>query len=111
MDRRLAAPERMHLPLGRYEFDPRTEVPDVPDELRARLRADEGWPWIVQFQEPLTLDDQKRLRGTHRLALTEYIPDSACLDLLAPAIRTKLTADELVRAIVPYEHRRTRSSR
>jgi hypothetical protein len=75
----------------------------VPYELRATLPADEAGPWIVQFQGPLTLDDQKRLRRTYRLALTEYIPDSAYLEVLAPAVRAKLPADELVRAIVPYE--------
>ena len=98
-----ARPERMRLRLGRYEFDPRTEAPDVPDELRARPRAEDVGPWIVQFHGPLTLDDQKRLRRTYQLALTEYIPDSAYLEVLAPDIRVKLTADELIRAIVPYE--------
>ena len=28
-----AQPERMRLRLGRYEFDPNTEAPDVPVEL------------------------------------------------------------------------------
>ena len=98
-----ARPQGMRLRLGRYEFDPSSESPDVPDELRAKAAGDDTGPWIVQFREVLTLDDQKRLRRAYGLALTEYIPESAYLEVLAPAIRAKLTAEELVRAIVPYE--------
>ena len=98
-----AEPERIRLRLGRYDFDPRTDAPEVPDELRSKQAADEAGPWIVQFHGPLTVDDQKRLRTTYRLTLTDYIPDSAYLEVLAPDVRAKLTTDELVRAIVPYE--------
>ena len=98
-----AQPERMRLRLGRYDFDPSTDAPEMPDELRSKLAPDQAGPWVVQFNGPLTLDDQKRLRAAYRLALTEYIPDSAYLEVLAPDVRAKLADDELVRAMVPYE--------
>ncbi|HPG21920.1 MAG TPA: hypothetical protein PLH75_03925, partial [Amaricoccus sp.] len=89
--------------LGRYQFDPLMGVAEVPDELRTRLKPDERGPWIVQFHRPLTIDEQRRLRRAYRLALTEYIPEGAYLEILAPEVRAALTADDLVRAIVPYE--------
>lgn len=91
------------LRLGRYQFDPLTDVADVPDELRTRLKPDEPGPWIVQFHGPLTVDEQRRLRRAYRLALTEYVPESAYLEILAPEVRAKLSTDRSVRAIVPYE--------
>ena len=37
-------PEQIRLRLGRYDFDPRTDEPDVPDELRSKHAADEAGP-------------------------------------------------------------------
>ena len=95
--------QQLVLRLGRYQFDPLMGVAEVPDELRTRLKPDERGPWIVQFHRPLTIDEQRRLRRAYRLALTEYIPEGAYLEILAPEVRAALTADDLVRAIVPYE--------
>lgn len=94
---------RLRLRLEGYEFDPRSDTPDLPEELRTRLSGDETGPWIVQFHAPLTSEQRTRLKMAHKLALTEYIPEQAYLEVLSPAVRAALASDELVRALVPYQ--------
>ncbi len=93
---------RLPLRLASHTFDPRDEEPELADELRMTRPGDEAGPVIVQFHEPLTKDQQQSLRRQYRLALTDYLPEIAYLEILDGSAIARLTKDPMVRAVVPY---------
>lgn len=93
--------------IGGYRFDPVGGAPEVPEPLR--LDEHDAVPpdrpaWLlVQVIRPLTADDHVRLQRQYGLRLRDYVPNLAYLERLEPDVAAALQADELVRAVVPYQ--------
>lgn len=60
---------------------------------------------IVQFTRPLRRDERQRFRQAYGLALTEYLPDQAYAESVAPQQLADLTEEPLVRAVTAYDAR------
>jgi hypothetical protein len=57
---------------------------------------------VVQFQGPLTREEQARFKSGYGLTLRDYIPDYAYLEQMQPAVADKLRQEPRVRALVAY---------
>ena len=76
--------------LTRRTFDPKTE-PAIPPSNKPER-------YIVQFNKSLTGKERKELRTQYKLALDQYIPNFAFLELLDFDTLTALSANSLHRA-------------
>lgn len=91
-----------------YTFDPLRVESAAPESLRMSRQeraAFEESPnyFLVQFRQRLDPQSKERLQAQYGLRLQEYIPELAYLERLEPDVRTRLSRDEAVRAIVPFE--------
>lgn len=57
---------------------------------------------VVQFTDPLTREQQARLKQAYGLALRQYVPEQAYLERLQPEVLARLKEDPRVSAILPY---------
>jgi hypothetical protein len=81
--------------LARRTFEPSGErIIPPPDKLEY---------YIVQFNKPLTSEEQERIRLKYRLRLDTYIPNLAFLERLNPQTLAALSKDSLSRAIALYQ--------
>ncbi len=77
-----------------------------PPPMAAALRLPPSAPterWIVQFHRPLTREQRAMLSEEYGLALTDYLPNLAYVEKLAPEALDRLRQLELVRATVAYQ--------
>ena len=88
--------------LAGFSFDPLTEKPDLPEELRVEKELKGTATTIVQFKKPLTREERAHIQGRYGLKLTAYIPEFAYLEKVSLDTLQKLTRDPLFRASVPY---------
>lgn len=63
---------------------------------------EDAW-YIVQFNRPLRFEEQKRLRETYHLRLSNYLPNLSYLEWLSPQMWEALSRDELYRASLLYQ--------
>lgn len=86
-----------------YTFDPLTEKPDIPKELRVEKAAKGQVPTIVQFKNSLTREERVYIQGRYGLKLTDYIPEFAYVETVTTETLEKLVGDPLFRAAVSYQ--------
>jgi len=94
--------KKQRVRLAGFSFDPLTEKPDIPENLRVERAPKGPAPTIVQFKKPLTRQERAQIQGRYGLKLTTYFPDFAYLEELSDDILKKLSQDPLFRASVPY---------
>ncbi|SFN36756.1 Serine protease, subtilisin family [Nitrosospira briensis] len=94
--------ERRPVRLTSFSFDPLTEKPDVPEELRIKKIPKGCAPTIVQFKKSLTREERTHIQNRYGLKLTVYIPKYAYLEEMTAETLGKLSADPLFRASVPF---------
>jgi hypothetical protein len=104
----VASDAQYEIAIGDYRFDPREPPAEFAHELReegagARRAKQPRRAVIVQFIRPLTAEDRRRLQEEFRLQLSQYVPNLAYLERLAPDTIAALAEEELVRAYVPYD--------
>lgn len=85
-----------------YTFDPMSETPTVPSEMRLSEAPGEAAYHIVQFTKSLTHAERARLRQVYGLRLTEYLPQLAFLEKMSARTLAAVSADSLYRASLPY---------
>lgn len=88
--------------LAGFSFDPLTEKPELPEELRTEKALMGPAPTIVQFKKPLTREERAYIQGRYGLKLTDYVPDFAYVESLNDPVSEKLSSEPLVRAITPF---------
>src|SRR5688500_9036552 len=94
--------EKQPIRLASFSFDPLTEKPDVPEELRIKKVPEGCAPTIVQFKKSLTREERTHIQNRYGLKLTTYIPEYAYLEEMTAETLGKLSADPLFRASVPF---------
>src|SRR5687768_17508130 len=94
--------EKQPIRLATFSFDPLTEKPDVPEELRIKKVPEGCAPTIVQFKKSLTREERTHIQNRYGLKLTTYIPEYAYLEEMTAETLGKLSADPLFRASVPF---------
>lgn len=88
--------------LAAVTFDPLTEGPEIPRSWEVGGPSAGPIRVIIQFKARLTRHEQTRLKAEYGLRLQDYLPESAYLELVQPAVLERLTRDPLFRAAVPY---------
>lgn len=89
--------------LAGFSFDPLTETPDIPEELRVEKVPEEPAPTIVQFKKSLTREERAHIQERYGLKLTAYVPDFAYLENLSSDTLQRLAQEPLFRAAVPFQ--------
>lgn len=95
--------KKQPIQLASFSFDPLTEKPDIPEELRVDKAPKGPVPTIVQFKKSLTREERVRIQGRYGLKLTDYIPEFAYVETVSTETLEKLASDPLFRAAVPYQ--------
>lgn len=90
-----------------YLFDP-LAAPRAADPKRLSGQAlteyqAEANYYLVQLYQPPTPEVTGRLRQAYGLRLTEYIPELAYIEYLAPELLDRLQQDDTIRAVVSFE--------
>ena len=102
------AQESYEIRIAGYSFDPTVEQTPVSGPLglsqqeRTAYRESAGH-YLVQLARPLDPALSGRLRERYGLRLEEYVPELAYLERLEPGTLQRLSEDEAVRAVVPFE--------
>ena len=94
--------KKLNIRLAGFSFDPLTETPDIPEELRVEKVPEGPAPTIVQFKKSLTREERVHIQTRYGLKLTDYIPEYAYLEAVTTATLRKLSTDPLLRGSVPY---------
>lgn len=89
--------------LAGFSFDPLTERPDYPEELRIEKTPEGPAPTIVQFKKSLTREERAHIQYVYGLRLTDYIPDFAYVEMINSQTLEKIAGDSLFRAAITYE--------
>ena len=89
--------KKLNIRLAGFSFDPLTETPDIPEELRVEKVPEGPAPTIVQFKKSLTREERVHIQTRYGLKLTDYIPEYAYLEAVTTATLRKLSTDPLLR--------------
>lgn len=95
--------EPLTIDINGYRFDPLTEDPKIPDELRYEEEPEAEAYYIVQFRRSLDREARARLQPRYRLTLDTYIPQFAYVERLDRKTLKALQADPLFRAVALYQ--------
>lgn len=98
----MARPEHT-LYLQNYTFDPLTNAPELPAQLRTEEVPQESTYYIIQFTQSLTSEERDRIKQDYGLQLNEYIPKFAFLEKISTDTLNALANDPLVRASIPFQ--------
>lgn len=94
---------KRNIQLAAFSFDPLTEMPGLPDNLRVAPPPKAPVPTIVQFKKPLTRQEQAHIQGKYGLKLAAYVPEFAYLEQLGDDMLQRLVKEPLFRASVPFQ--------
>jgi hypothetical protein len=107
----MADRESFEIAIGAVRLDPLEAEEELKKSSAGRPSAADGereagarnpQPWIVQFHSALAENEIARLRAQFGLRLTEYLPNLAYVEQLAPDGVAALRNDPLVRATLAY---------
>ena len=89
--------------LAQFTFDPIIGISHVLNNLRfeGSLKTTSDVR-IIQFNKPLTQEQQLQIKGNYGLSLTDYIPNYAYIELINCQMLERLSNDPLFRAEIPY---------
>jgi M6 family metalloprotease-like protein len=86
-----------------FHFDPRSQLPELPESLRYGENPPDATHCLVQFHASPDRAARNRLQKQFGLKLADYIPDFAYVEFLDRRTLGALMADPLFRAVVRYE--------
>ncbi len=88
--------------LAGFSFDPLTEKPDLPEDLRVEKVLEGPAPTIVQFKKALTREERAHIQTRYGLKLTDGVPEYAYLEAVTTETLRKMSTDPLLRESAPY---------
>jgi len=95
-----AGPARIEI--AGYAFDPLSEEPPIPAELRAAPASGTGW-WLVQLHRSPTRTERADLKKKFALELARHFPAHTYLEKTDATRIDDLRKQDIVRAVVPHQ--------